>query len=55
MADAYAVVHRDAGPVSTFTTGEDADQELTEVLRDEPTWADDLWIESVELIVDNER
>ncbi len=55
MADLYTVVHRDTGPVSTFTTREDAEEELDDMLAGEPTWADDLWIESFELVVEDER
>jgi hypothetical protein len=55
MADLDALVHRDYGPVSTFTTREDAEQELDDVLRDEPTWADDLRIEPSVLVVEGER
>jgi hypothetical protein len=55
LADLYALVHRNFGPVSTFGTREDAKQELDDVLRDEPTWADDLWIEPFVLVVEGER
>ena len=38
VADLFSLVHREAGPVSTFTTREEANDELEAVLRDEPTW-----------------
>jgi hypothetical protein len=33
--------------VSTFTTCEEAEDELAAVLEDEPAWADDRWAEPV--------
>jgi len=36
VADLYSLVHRDAGPVSTFTTRGEAEAELAAVLEDEP-------------------
>ncbi len=47
----YAVVHREAGPLLTFTSREEARRELADVLRDEPTWAEDLWVEPFEVVV----
>jgi len=32
VADLYSLVHREAGPVSTFTTREEAEAELAAVL-----------------------
>jgi hypothetical protein len=40
--------------VTTFTAREDAEQELEDVLRDEPTWAGELWMEPFELVVRDE-
>jgi len=45
VADLYALVHRDAGPVETYLTAEEAVEAMQEVLRDEPTWWPDLWVE----------
>lgn len=55
MADLYTLVHWDFGPVSTFTTLEDAERELAAVLRDEPEWEAELSIESFELVVREPR
>jgi hypothetical protein len=41
----YTLVHRFGGPVATFSTEDQARRELEAVLRDEPGWADDIWIE----------
>jgi len=51
MADPYSLMHREAGPVSTFTTREEAEAELEAVLEDEPTWRPDLWVEPFGLVV----
>ena len=51
MADLYVLVHREAGPDSTFTTRVEAEAELAAVLEDEPDWRPDLWVESFQLIV----
>jgi hypothetical protein len=51
MADLYSLMHREAGPVSTFTTLGEAEAELEAVLEDEPGWVDDLWVEPFELVV----
>ena len=51
MADLYSLVHRDAGPIATFTKREEAEAELAAVLEDEPGWVDDLWVEPFELVV----
>jgi len=51
MADLYSLMHREAGPVSTFTTREEAKDELEAVLRDEPTWLTRVWIEPFTLVV----
>lgn len=51
MADFYVLVHRDAGPLASFLTSEDAEEALEEVFGDEPTWRSDLWVEPFELVV----
>ena len=55
MADLYAVVHRDAGPVASFTTWPEADEERQRMLDDEPGWVDDLWIEEFRVVVAESR
>ena len=45
VADLYSLVHREAGPVSTFTTREEAEAELAAVLEDAPDWRPDVWVE----------
>jgi len=45
------LVHREAGPVSTFTTRDEAEAELAAVLEDEPDWRPDLWVEPFRLVV----
>ncbi len=42
MADLYSVMHREVGPLATFTSYEDAERELERVFGDEPTWLRDL-------------
>ena len=39
------------GPVSTFTTREEAEAELAAVLEDEPDWRPDLWVEPFVVVV----
>jgi hypothetical protein len=51
VADLYSRVHREAGPLRTFTTREDAEAELERVFGDEPTWASELWVEPFEVVV----
>jgi len=51
VADLYSLVHREAGPVSTFPTREEAEAELAAVLEDEPEWRPDLWVEPFVLVV----
>ena len=51
MADLYSLVHREAGPVATFTTVAEAEAELKAVLEDEPAWRPDLWVEPFEVVV----
>lgn len=51
MADLYSLVHREAGPLSTFTTLEEAEAELAAVLEDEPGWLPELWVEPFVLVV----
>jgi hypothetical protein len=50
MADLYSLIHVDHGPVSTFLTREEAEQELADVLGDEPMWAGDVCVEGFELV-----
>ncbi len=50
MADLYSLRHREVGPLATFTTYEDAERELEDMLQEEPTWSVDLWIEPFELV-----
>ena len=38
----YSLVHVEAGPVATFLTREEAEEELQAVLRDKPAWKGDL-------------
>ena len=47
----YSLVHRASGPVATYATEEEAQRDLEAVLRDEPDWADDLYIEPIEFAV----
>jgi len=54
VADLYSVCHRIGGPVTTFTTMAEAEQELEAVLSDEPEWADDVWIEPFDLVLTTE-
>ncbi len=54
MADFYTVVHREVGPLATFTSYDEAVLELERVFWEEPTWLPDLWIEPFELIVVDE-
>ena len=51
MADLYSLMHREAGPLATFTTRAEAKAELAAVLDDEPTWVDDLGVEPFELVI----
>ncbi len=51
VADLYSLIHREAGLLRTLTTYEDAERELENVLRDEPTWMSDLWIEPFDVTV----
>jgi hypothetical protein len=44
-------MHREAGPVATFTTLNEAKDELEALLRDEPTWLTRVWIEPFTLVV----
>ncbi len=50
MADLYALVHREAGPVSTFLTLEEAEEELERVFGDEPTWPGELSVEPFDMM-----
>ena len=44
----WSLVHRDFGPISTFVTREAAEEDLAAVLRDEPSWSEDLGVERYE-------
>jgi hypothetical protein len=50
VAALYSLVHREEGPISTYLTKAKAERELEAVLRDEPDWADDLYIEPFEFV-----
>lgn len=52
MERLYSLVHRDDGAISTFMSREEAEQALRNVLADEPSWADQLRVESFEFLVD---
>ncbi len=52
MERLYSLVHRDDGAISTFTSREKAEQALRNVLADEPSWVDELRVESFEFLVD---
>lgn len=54
VADLYSVMHRQAGPLATFTTYEAAELELEDLLHEEPTWIAELWIEPFELVTVDE-
>jgi hypothetical protein len=47
----YSLVHRETGPVATYATEEQATRCLEAVLRDEPDWADLIYIEPFEFVV----
>jgi hypothetical protein len=51
MADLHSLVHREAGPVSTFMTREEGADELAAVLTDEPDRLPDLRVVPFELVV----
>ena len=55
VADLYTLVHRRAGPLATFLTLFEAKHELYEVLRDEPEWEGDVWVEPFEFVVAETR
>lgn len=50
MADLYSLVHREAGTVETYLTVEEAIAAMQDVLRDEPGWWADVWVEPFELV-----
>ncbi len=54
MADFYTVVHREVGPLATFTSYDEALLELGRVFLEEPTWLRDLAIEPFELLTTDE-
>ena len=45
VADLYSLVHRDFGPISTYTTLAEAEDELAAVREDESDWLPDLGVE----------
>jgi hypothetical protein len=47
----YSLVHRESGPVATYATEEQARRTLEAVLQDEPGWAEDIYIEPFEFVV----
>jgi hypothetical protein len=47
----YSLVHRESGPVATYATEEQAQRTLEAVLRDEPDWVDDIYVEAFEFVV----
>ena len=47
----YSLVHRHSGPVATYATEEQAQRTLEAVLQDEPDWAEDIYIEPFEFVV----
>lgn len=51
----YSLVHRESGPVATYATEAEAQRDLAAVLRDEPGWVDDLYIERFEFTVEPEH
>ena len=51
MADLYALVHAEAGPLRTFLTAEEAEEGRMAMLRDEPACMPDLWVEPFVLLV----
>jgi hypothetical protein len=51
VADLFTLREVEAGPLSTFTSREEAEEELAAILRDEPDWLGDVWVESFELVV----
>jgi hypothetical protein len=50
----YMLVHRDSGPVATYRTEDEAERALAAVLRDEPGWADEIYVEAFEFVVSSE-
>ena len=44
-------MHRDLGPLDTFSTRPEAILAMLDVLRDEPDWGDELWVELFSLVV----
>ena len=55
VPELHSIVHREAGPVATFLTRDEAEEELKAIVLDEPDWAPDLWIELFNLIVIGRR
>jgi hypothetical protein len=52
VADFY-VLHTDYGPISTFLTREQADDELERVFGDEPTGVGTMRVEPFEFVVED--
>jgi hypothetical protein len=50
----YMLVHRDTGPVATYRTEAEAQRALEAVLRDEPDWEGDIYVEAFEFVVSAE-
>ena len=55
MADLYALVHRDTGPVETYLTRDAAERAMEAMLADEPDWRPDVWVEPFCFTVRDER
>lgn len=51
VAALYSLVHREEGPIATFTPLDEAEAELRAVLEDEPDSLLDLWVEPSEFVV----
>jgi hypothetical protein len=51
VADLWVLVHRKHGAIRTFLSLEDAARELRWVLRDEPDWEGDVWLEPFHVVV----
>jgi hypothetical protein len=47
----YSPCHRENGPVATYETEEEARRDLEAVLRDEPDWVDQMFIEPFDFVV----
>ena len=47
----YSLVHREAGPLATFLTKQEANWALIEALRDEPSLRGSIAVETFQLVV----